>query len=72
MTMQQEEPRVSIDLGDGVYIDIDIQPMMSGPVVPKPRPKLVAELILDVGDPVSGDASPVKVGLKVAIAHRGV
>ena len=71
MTVTTGGRRISIDLGDGVYVDVDVDDFaLSGPVVPKPRPKLVANLVLDVGDPVTEAAPAVRIGIKVAVVHR--
>lgn len=64
-----ERKRVSIDLGEGVFIDVDVQPVLSGPVVPRPPPKMVARLKVDVGD-CSGRSSPVDLEILVAVNHR--
>ncbi|WP_028916674.1 hypothetical protein [Pseudoxanthomonas sp. J35] len=65
------ERRISIDLGDGVYVDVDVNDFaLSGPVVPKPKPKTIAELVVDVSDPSTDGVTPVKIGFKVAVVHR--
>ena len=64
-----EKKRVSIDLGQGVFIDVDVQPVLSGPKVPSPPPKMIARLGVGVDD-CSGTASPVELEILVSIAHR--
>jgi hypothetical protein len=64
-----EDKRVSIDLGDGIFIDVDIRPVLSGPVVPKPPPKMVARLAVGVDD-CSGKSPSVELEILVAVNHR--
>ena len=44
MATRVQKKRVSIELGDGVFIDVDIKPVLSGTSVPKPPPKKVARV----------------------------
>lgn len=64
-----EEKRVSIDLGEGVYIDVDVRPVFSGPIVPKLPPKMVARLAVGLDD-CSGKSSPAELEILVAVSHR--
>ena len=45
MATRVQKKRVSIELGDGVYIDVDVKPVLSGTSVPKPPPKKVARVV---------------------------
>ena len=64
-----EKKRVSIELGDGVVIDVDIWPVLSGSVVPKPPPKLIARLAVGIDD-CSGKSEPMQLEIEVAVNHR--
>ncbi|WP_024870284.1 hypothetical protein [Pseudoxanthomonas suwonensis] len=67
------EQRISIALGEGVYLDVDVDIngfALSGPVVPKPKPKTTARLIVDINDACDECATPMPVEIKVAVAHR--
>ena len=66
MATRVQKKRVSIELGDGVFIDVDIKPVLSGTSVPKPPPKVV----VNVGD--LGDWKSMQLGLdiEVSVAHR--
>lgn len=66
MALHQPERRISIDLGEGVFIDVDVRPVLSGPSVPKPRPKLLARLVVGVDE---YDAV-MNLEIDVAVNHR--
>ena len=70
MATRVQKKRVSIELGDGVYIDVDVKPVLSGTSVPKPPPKKVARVVVNVGD--HGDWKSMQLGLdiEVSVAHR--
>ena len=53
MATRVQKKRVSIELGDGVFIDVDIKPVLSGTSVPKPPPKASRWFCLRPGQPQS-------------------
>jgi hypothetical protein len=59
---------LSIDLGDGAYLQIDAK-LLSGPVVPKPRPQQLADLVLDVASS-DADVPTGKVGITATVVNR--
>ena len=70
MATRVQKKRVSIELGDGIFIDVDIKPVLSGTAVPKPPPKKVARVVVNMSE--HGDWKSMELGLEieVAIAHR--
>jgi len=70
MAMQQEERRLSIPLGDGVFVDVLVQTKLSGPVVPKPRPRRIADLVLRAGDPASGEPMALELNVQIDLDQR--
>jgi len=64
-----ELPPVRIPLGDGDYIDVDIR-LLAGTVVPKPRPKQLADLVISVGDPADLGAEPARLSIRLSISDR--
>ncbi|KAF1694946.1 hypothetical protein [Pseudoxanthomonas koreensis] len=64
-----EKKRLSIELAEGVYIDVDVQPVLSGTAVPIPPPKLIARFAVGVDD-CSGKSQPMELEILVAVSHR--
>ncbi|GAB3509978.1 hypothetical protein MNQ95_08480 [Pseudoxanthomonas daejeonensis] len=72
MATRVQKKRLSIELGDGIVIDVDIKPVLSGTVVPKPPPRKVARVVVNMDD--HGDWKSMALGLEieVSVAHRKV
>ncbi|GAB3509981.1 hypothetical protein MNQ95_08475 [Pseudoxanthomonas daejeonensis] len=70
MTMTREQT-FSVAIAEGVFVDVSIQLKASAPVVPKPRPnpRRLAELVLDIGDP-SSEAAPVQANFKIDLKYQ--
>ena len=53
MTSEPSVQKFSFQLGEGVVLDVSVQPKATGVSVPKPRPvpRRIGVLTLDIGDP---------------------
>ncbi|AKC87020.1 hypothetical protein [Pseudoxanthomonas suwonensis] len=62
----------SIDLGNGISIDVDMTALMSSPDVCIPQPGVVSQLKLVTGDFPGGDPeNPIELGFKIKfVDHR--
>lgn len=70
MATRIQKRRVSIELGKGVYIDIDIKPVLSGTTVPKPPPQKVARMLVNMGNHGDWKSTSLGLDIQVAVAHR--
>ena len=59
MTSEPSVQKFSFQLGEGVVLDVSVQPKATGVSVPKPRPnpRRIGELILDISDPSNEERS---------------
>jgi hypothetical protein len=67
----QRKKRVSIELGNGVVIDVDLKPVFSGTVVPKPPPKKVARVLVNLDEHGDWDTMTLGLDIEVAVSRKG-
>lgn len=70
MARRLQKKRVSIELGDNTVIDVDIRPVLSGATVPKPPPKKVARIVVNLDEHGSWKSMELGLEIEVAIARR--
>jgi len=66
----QKKKRVSIELGQGIVIDVDLKPVLSGATVPKPPPKKVARMLVNLDEHGSWRSMSLGLEIEVAVSHR--
>ncbi|UWX04190.1 hypothetical protein H1235_02155 [Pseudoxanthomonas sp. NC8] len=68
MARQVQKKRVSIELGEGIVIEVDLRPVYSGVVVQPPPPKKVARVLVNLDE--HGDWDSMTLGLDIEVAVR--
>jgi len=68
MARQMQKKRVSIELGQGIVIDVDLKPVYSGVVVQPPPPKKIARVLVNLDE--HGDWESMTLGLDIEVAVR--
>ena len=60
MAMRMDKNTFNLDLGGGVFVDFDVTPVYNTTQVPRPRPKLIARVVIEVGDRPEGGPPPLE------------
>jgi|GEM_PF-830538 len=73
MTDVPSVQKFSVEIDRGVFVDVSVQLKATGVSVPKPRPspRRIGELKLDIGDPASGEAAPVQAVFTIDLRYQG-
>ncbi|MBO9716703.1 MAG: hypothetical protein J7507_07800 [Pseudoxanthomonas sp.] len=71
MATQVLKKTVSLELVDGIVIEVDLKPIYSTVVVQPPPPKKVARVLVNLGDHNGAwDAMTLGLDIEVAVKHK--
>lgn len=70
MNFRNDLKTLTLDLGDGLVVDVDVTPIFNTTTVPKPRPKLIARIAVGVGDHPEGGPPPLLLDCSFTIREQ--